>query len=220
MIFLYIYYPPHVTIADFVFMKNNSSESSLFIERLKKGEEDAYTYLIDTYHHRLCVYANSLVNDKYHAEDIVQNVFIRTWEKRNNLKTNFALKGFLYKSVHNEFIDQYRKRKAVTALEKKYIEELDKFVEKDDAIFEKLLSLVHREIQNLPPKCKKIFLMSKQEGFSNLEIAEHLDVSIKTIEYHITKAFAILRQRTNNEMQPILFLMFGFRKRNKVKSTN
>lgn len=198
-------------------MKNDFNENSFFIERLKKGEQDAYTQLIDRYHHRLCVYANSLVNDQYQAEDIVQNVFIRTWEKRKNLKPNFALKGFLYKSVHNEFIDQYRKRKAVTALEKKYIEELDRFVEKDDAFFEKLLSLVHREIQNLPPKCKKIFLMSKQEGFSNLEIAEHLDVSIKTIEYHITKAFAILRQRTTSEIQPILFLMFGFQKIKKAE---
>ena len=186
-------------------MEDNLNDNSLFIERLIKGEEDSYTYLIDTYHHRLCVYANSLVNDKYQAEDIVQNVFIRTWEKRKNLKPNFALKGFLYKSVHNEFIDQYRKRKAVTALEKKYIEELERFVEKDDIFFEKLLSIVHREIQNLPPKCKKIFLMSKQQGFSNLEIAEHLNVSIKTIEYHITKAFAILRQRTDSKIQPIVY---------------
>jgi len=192
-------------------MKDYHYESSLFIERLRKGEEDAFKHLIDRYHHRLYVYANSLIKDKYQAEDIVQNVFIRTWENRHRLKANLALKGFLYKSVHNEFIDQYRKKRATNVLEKKYFEELDKYGEKDEAFFEKLLSLVYHEIQNLPPKCRKIFLMSKQQGFSNLEIAEHLDLSIKTIEYHITKAFSLLRKKTNCHLQskPVLIHPFS-----------
>ncbi|AYN69709.1 RNA polymerase sigma-70 factor [Euzebyella marina] len=194
------------------------NDNTLLIQNLKNGDEKAYEYLVDNYHHRLCVYANSLVNDHDHAEDIVQNVFIRTWERRHNLKSNFTIKSFLYKSVHNEFIDQYRKKKSVTALEKKYIEELERFTEKDEVFFERLLNLVQREIQNLPPKCRKIFLMSKQEGFTNVEIAEQLNVSIKTIEYHITKAFAILRQKANKDMEPVLFLLFGFRRPSKLKA--
>ena len=102
--------------------------------------------------------------------------------------------------------------------EKKYIEELERFTEKDEVFFERLLNLVQREIQNLPPKCRKIFLMSKQEGFTNVEIAEQLNVSIKTIEYHITKAFAILRQKANKDMEPVLFLLFGFRRPSKLKA--
>ena len=199
-------------------MRIDFNDNTLLIQNLKNGDEKAYEYLVDTYHHRLCVYANSLVNDNDHAEDIVQNVFIRTWERRHNLKSNFTIKSFLYKSVHNEFIDQYRKKKSVTALEKKYIEELERFTEKDEVFFERLLNLVQREIQNLPPKCRKIFLMSKQEGFTNVEIAEQLNVSIKTIEYHITKAFAILRQKANKDMEPVLFLLFGFRRPSKLKA--
>tara|TARA_B100001750_G_scaffold231123_1_gene228596 strand:- start:411331 stop:411930 length:600 start_codon:yes stop_codon:yes gene_type:complete len=199
-------------------MRIDFNDNTLLIQNLKNGDEKAYEYLVDTYHHRLCVYANSLVNDHDHAEDIVQNVFIRTWERRHNLKSNFTIKSFLYKSVHNEFIDQYRKKKSVTALEKKYIEELERFTEKDEVFFERLLNLVQREIQNLPPKCRKIFLMSKQEGFTNVEIAEQLNVSIKTIEYHITKAFAILRQKANKDMEPVLFLLFGFRRPSKLKA--
>ncbi|MFD2606725.1 RNA polymerase sigma factor [Euzebyella marina] len=199
-------------------MRIDFNDNTLLIQNLKNGDEKAYEYLVDNYHHRLCVYANSLVNDHDHAEDIVQNVFIRTWERRHNLKSNFTIKSFLYKSVHNEFIDQYRKKKSVTALEKKYIEELERFTEKDEVFFERLLNLVQREIQNLPPKCRKIFLMSKQEGFTNVEIAEQLNVSIKTIEYHITKAFAILRQKANKDMEPVLFLLFGFRRPSKLKA--
>ncbi|MUH35238.1 RNA polymerase sigma-70 factor [Zobellia amurskyensis] len=192
-------------------IQTDFSNSIHLIEHLKNGDERAYEYLVDIYHHRLCIYASSLVNDKDQAEDIVQNVFIKTWERRDNLKTDFTIKSFLYKSVHNEFIDQYRKQKSVTALEKKYIEELERFTEKDEIFFEKLLGIVQQEIQNLPPKCRKIFLMSKQEGFSNIEIAEQLNLSKKTIEYHITKAFAILRQKANNDIGPILFLLYRFR---------
>lgn len=178
-------------------MEAEFNDNTFLIGQLKKGNEKAFAYLVDTFHHRLCVYANSLVKDADLAEDIVQNVFIRTWERRNTLKTEFTIKSFLYRSVHNEFIDQYRKRKSVSALEKKYIEEMEQITTGDDAILERLLSFVQREIHNLPPKCKKIFLMSKEEGCTNHEIAERLNVSKKTIEYHISKSFAILRQKAH-----------------------
>ncbi len=179
-------------------MVSEFSDNVFLINQLKQGNERAYAYLVDAYHHRLCVYANSLVADKGRAEDIVQNVFIRTWEQRNTLKTEFRIKSFLYRAVHNEFIDQYRKRKSVSSVEKKYLDEMERITTADDAILlERLFSFVQREIQNLPPKCKKIFLMSKEEGCTNHEIAERLNVSKKTIEYHMTKAFVILRRKAN-----------------------
>ncbi|WP_091867655.1 RNA polymerase sigma factor [Pricia antarctica] len=181
-------------------MEIDFHDNSCLIKQLKNGNEKAYAYLVDTFYHRLCVYANSLVKDKDRAEDIVQNVFVHTWERRNTLKTDFTIKSFLYRSVHNEFVDQYRKRKAVSALEKKYIEEMKQITTGDDAFLERLLFFVQREIHNLPPKCKKIFLMSKEEGCTNHEIAERLNVSKKTIEYHISKSFAILRQKAHGHI--------------------
>ncbi len=176
------------------------NNNAFLINQLKQGNEKAYAHLVDAYHHRLCVYANSLAKDKDRAEDIVQNVFIRIWERRHMLITDFTIKSFLYRSVHNEFIDQYRKQKSVTALEKKYSYEIERFTPRDDAFLERLFAFVQGEIHNLPPKCKKIFLMSKEEGCTNHEIAERLNVSKKTIEYHITKAFVILRQKANVHM--------------------
>lgn len=171
------------------------NNENLLTTDLKNGNEYAFTFLIEKFNHRLCVYADSLINDKDIAQDIVQNVFIKTWEKRNNLKPEFSIKNFLYKSVFNEFIDQNRKRQFVTTLEKKYIEALDYVVHEQDDMLEKLFAFVQTEIKNLPPKCKKVFLMSKQEGLSNIEISNRLDLSIKTIEYHISKAYTIMRTR-------------------------
>tara|TARA_R110001592_G_scaffold194515_2_gene442066 strand:- start:1710 stop:2330 length:621 start_codon:yes stop_codon:yes gene_type:complete len=179
------------------FMKHNFEDNADLITHLKKGNEKAYSFLVKCYNHKLCVYANSLINDSAMAEDIVQNVFIKTWERRHYLSPDFSIKSFLYKSVYNEYIDQYRKNRAVTKLEKKYIEALDNIVENDNNILERLFLLVQKEIQNLPPKCKDIFILSKQEGLSNVEISEYLNVSPKTVEAHITKAFSMIRERVN-----------------------
>lgn len=186
------------------------SSNSQLIEALKSGDSKAYTFLMDTYYHKLCVYTYSLVHDQDIAEDIVQNVFIRTWKKRDQLKADFEIKSFLYKSVYNEFIDYYRKQKSVFPLENKYISALSSVVEdEDEQSLEKLLKLVKLEIQNLPPKCKEIFLLSKQEGLTNIEIAEYKNVSVKSVEAHITKAFSILRKSVGNKMSSVLFLLFG-----------
>ena len=61
----------------------------------------------------------------------------------------------------------------------------------------------------LPPKCKETFLLSKQEGLTNIEIANFMNVSIRTVESHMNKAFRILREKLKDKVKPILFLMFG-----------
>lgn len=182
------------------------------IAELKNGKECAYSFLVDSFNHKLCVYAMGLTSDKDLAEDIVQNVFVKTWEKRRNLKPDLSIKSYLYKSVYNEFIDQNRKRRSVTALEKKYIEELDSIVEVDEDRLEKLFLIVQREIENLPPKCRKIFLLSRKDCLSNMEISERLNVSLKTVEAHITKAFKLIRNKamTKENLKPVFFFVLAY----------
>jgi RNA polymerase sigma-70 factor (family 1) len=196
-------------------MKNDDySDNNVLIEALRNGDEKAYAYLIDTYHHKLCVYANSLVKNIYSAEDIVQNVFIKVWEQRTRLKSDYALKSFLYKLVYNEFIDLYRKNQSLFSLEKSYYDALNSIVFEDDSeSFQRVLNVVNKEIQNLPPKCKEVFILSKKEGLTNIEIAEHLDVSVKTVEAQITKAFSILRTSLEEKVKNVLFLLFGKKKK-------
>ncbi len=191
-------------------MKWDFENQTTLIEDLKKGNENAYVYLVEHYHNRLCVYANSLIRDDLMAEDIVQNVFVQVWEKRHKLKHDFSLENYLYKSVHNKFIDQYRKGKAVMALERKYIEALELAVEEKDEMQEqKILGILFDAIHELPPKCKQIFLLSKKEGLTNMEISEYLNVSKKTVEGQITKAFGILREKLGRKYELIMIIVFG-----------
>ena len=202
-------------------MKPFYKNEKKLIQSLKKGDALAYKFLLNEYHQKLCVYASSLTNNTELAEDIVQNVFIKIWKKRLKLKDKFNLKSYLYKSVYNEFIDQYRKNKTVLTLEKKYIDALAYVVEQEDEnSTERLIVIVKKEIEKLPPKCKQTFLLSKQEGLTNIEIAEYLDVSIKSVEAHITKAFRILRDKIGNKVDGILFLLFGNKKNTKKLTLN
>ena len=194
-------------------MKISYSNSEQLIKHLKKGNKNAHTYLINLYYDKLCDYASNLSRDHYMSEDIVQNVFIKIWDKRARLKTHFVIKKYLYKAVYNEFIDQYRKDIATTALEKKYIEELDLYLEnEDEQKLMELMNLVKQQIELLPPKCKETFLLSRYEGLTYVEIAEYLNVSIKTVEDHMSRAFTTLRKKVGEKMHRLLFLLFGMNK--------
>jgi RNA polymerase sigma-70 factor (family 1) len=164
------------------------------IKGLKNGDSNAYSFMVDQYHNKLCVYAYQLTNDRDHAKDIVQNVFVKIWTIRQKLKDEFNVKGYLYKSVYNEFLNQERSRRQTITLDNKNIEALDLFIEsEDEQSMDWLIDLVKKGINNLPPRCKEIFILSKNEGLTNIEIAEYLNVSVKSVEAQITKAFMLLR---------------------------
>ena len=193
-------------------MNNRNKLNSSLVRRLKEGDESAYGYMIDVYDHRLCLYANSLVSNILLAEDIVQNVYLKVWEKRHKLNPELSLTSFLFKSVYNDCITEFHKNKQITALKRKYIEELDAiFEDKDQDSLESLIKMVTLAIQELPPKCKQIFLLSKKEGLTHIEIAEYLNLSPKTIERHITMAFSRIRKNVRSKTDIVLFVLFGFR---------
>ncbi|WP_233164171.1 RNA polymerase sigma factor [Snuella sedimenti] len=176
---------------------------------MKIGNPKAYDYLMHSFYQKLCAYAYTLSHDHGTAEDIVQNVFVEVWLNKKNINPVFSIKNYLYKSVYNEFINQYRKSKPVYCLEKKYLEAVDIEVENTYDNLDELVKLVNKEINCLPPKCRQIFLLNKKEGLSHIEIAEYLDVSMKTIEGHMTRGFKILRDRLDDKMKTVFFILFG-----------
>ncbi|MEN0048638.1 MAG: RNA polymerase sigma-70 factor [Bacteroidota bacterium] len=171
-------------------------DNKVLINRLKNGEESAYMHLVDQYYRRLYAYALTLINEHAAAQDIVQNVFTKTWQFRKKLDDRHSLQNFLFKSVYNEFVNAYKKNEANKNLYQKYYEVLQREVQEPDEQYHKgLVDLVVQEAEKLPPKCKKVFFLSKREGLTNAEISEYLDISIKAVEAQITKAFSALRKK-------------------------
>ena len=189
------------------------SNSSLLINRLMEGEETAYAHVVEHYHHQLCVYAASLTKDRDVAEDLVQNVFIKLWKRRERLNVKVSLTSMLYKAVFNEFVDFYRNRTTVMKAEERYYEHLDAIVrEYDDTSIETAIKMVFEAIETLPERCREIFILSKKDGLTNTEIAGHLGISVKTVEGQISKAFKFLRDTLGEQIKPILFLLFPYRR--------
>ncbi|WP_238857887.1 RNA polymerase sigma factor [Poritiphilus flavus] len=188
------------------------------ISSLKRGDENSFIYLVDSYSQRLFGYALTLTNHHEMAQDIVQNVFLKTWEKRKKLRIESSLQNYLFKSVYNEFINQYKKKRSTMILEQKYFKALEKTVAlHDETSWEKIMTKIMEEIQKLPPRCQEVFLLSRKEGLTNLEISEYLDISIKTVEAQITKAFSILRENLGNNYKAMLFLLFGTRYKRQIQ---
>lgn len=154
-----------------------------------------YERLYKLYYNELCSYVSSLTKSSASAEDIVQNVMLKIWKSKHNLNINGSLKNYLYRSCYNEFVDTYNKRKK----ELNYVDSVQKEVleffleDESDFIIEKTKH-VHIEIEKLPPKCKEIFVLAKINGFKYKEIAEQLDISIKTVETQMTKAMYRIKE--------------------------
>lgn len=178
-----------------LFLKQHFKNQILLVEELNKGNKLAYEYLYSTYYNALCVYANSFVNDVVLAEEFVQNTMINVWNKKPNIIISSSLKSYLYKSVYNLFINYYRlKQKELTYANQLKHEALNYFIEADDDLISEKIKIVKAEIEKLPGKCKEVFIMNKVQGMKYKEVAEALNISIKTVEAQISKALKQLKR--------------------------
>lgn len=177
-------------------MKQNSIK---FYRNLQENDNLAWRQLVNLYSDRLYAYALSLSSDHNVSSDIVQQVFINLFESKHRIDPKYSLKSFLYKSTYNLFVDNYRKKKSMSLLHEQYYHLLDQFVTNtDEEDFSKKINLLNDLIETLPLKTKEVFTLSKHNGLTNTEISEILDVSVKTVEGHITRAFKLLRKKANN----------------------
>jgi len=156
----------------------------------------AYTCLVNLYSRKLFAYAISLSGDYSLAKDIVQEVFLKTFEHRDKLNPNYSIDGFLYRSTYNQFINTYHKNKSLLKVHDDYVKYLNQIIEDDNnSDFDQRILKITKCIEKLPKKCKEIFLLSKRDGLTNQEISEILKISIKTVESQITIAFKQLRKQ-------------------------
>ncbi|NQX81032.1 MAG: sigma-70 family RNA polymerase sigma factor [Flavobacteriaceae bacterium] len=174
------------------------NDNDSLVLKLKAGDRDTYNYIVEKYYDRLYAYAFTLSRNQVVAEDTLQEVFIKIWEKKSNLNSDMPIINYMYKMVYNEFINKYRKNKKTQETELEYFKNINKLVEIDtQSESNERSTILNREIELLPNKCKEIFTLSKRRGFSNDEISKHLKISVKAVEAQITKAYSTLRLKIN-----------------------
>ena len=170
-----------------------SLNNKKLIKALKKNDPLAWQQAVNEFSDNLYAYAISLCSNHEMASEIVQQVFVNTYEGKHKLNPEYSLKSFLYRSAFNKFIDMYRKKKSMSALHEQYYFLLEQLSTDNENDLSDKLKMMNLKIESLPSRTKEIFCLSKQSGLSNVEISEILDISLKTVEGHITKAFKLLR---------------------------
>jgi RNA polymerase sigma-70 factor, ECF subfamily len=166
------------------------------LESLKSGDIRAFERLFRHYYPLLVAFAIRYVNDREAAREIVQDFFVKLFERRQSLIIETSVKSYLYRSVHNYCINHINQK----AIHDRHIRnlELDREVteDPDSAIRNsELQQRIHDVVEQLPSKCRKIFRMNRYEGLKNEEIAEALNLSKRTVETQISKALRILRAK-------------------------
>ncbi len=179
-----------------VIMKNhhNNIEKSI-INGLIEGDQKSYKILFDQYYDWLCNYVHKLSNDSTLSEDLVQNVFLRLWEKKSTLHITSSLRNYLFRSCHNEYLMHLRKQKKEIDLldELKWKALFQLYQENEKTQQEADWLKIESAIEKLPKKCQEVFKLSRFEQKKHKEIAEILGISTKTVEIHITKALRFLK---------------------------
>lgn len=161
---------------------------------LRDGEEIAYKALFFKYYDWLCNYIYKLNDDYALSEDIVQDIIIKLWENRNTIVIQSSLKNYLFKSCHNQFLQHVRKEKIkLDFLDSLRWDILYEIYSEEDVTQTKINKL-HELINELPPRCKDVFMKSKFEKKKYREIAEDMNISIKTVENQMSKALNYLRE--------------------------
>ena len=184
--------------------------NNIRVKAIRSGDRKVFKTVIESYYDQVYWYAKSLTRDVDLAKDLTQDAFLKLWKKRDKVKKGTIIKGWLYKSVRNKFLDNVKKHGKETYLfETTFAETLDNVVSREyQEELQRKMQIVEREIERLPNKCHQVFKLSKKDGLTNNEIAEHLGISIKTVEGHLTKALKILREKLKGKIQ-ILFIVFG-----------
>jgi RNA polymerase sigma-70 factor (ECF subfamily) len=173
----------------------NSIPDSELMDLLKADDQIAFTELYNRYKGLLYIYACKITKDDDIAEDLIQEIFINVWDKRQTNNFTSSISSYFYTAIRYKFFDLIDKQK----VRADYVQTLQLFIEKgepitDNYILEKeLAATIEKEVYNLPEKMRNVFLMSRKENLSNKEIAERLQISDKTVRNQLSTALKTLK---------------------------
>lgn len=180
---------------------------------MRENFDKVYNTLFHKHYSNLLFYATRFLSD-HEAEDVVQDVFVELWKRKDTIEVGDQIQAFLYRSVYTKSINVL-KHKRVQNMYSAEMEDLYKrkiefyhpdFNETIKRIENKeFRKEIHGVINELPDKCKEVFKLSYLQGLKNKEIAEMLDISLRTVEAHMYKALRFLRSRLSHLTFMILF---------------
>ena len=181
-------------------VKDTKSNTEL-VRLLKRGDMKAFDIIYEKYSRRLYGFVFRYVKQDADTEEIVQDVFIKIWKSRTKIDVYSSFESFLFTIAHNAMVNLLKKR----VTEQKYVEHVkslqvinESYELTDEIHYKELEQKFLGLLDELSPRQKEIFQLSREEGLSNKEIADKLGISIQTVKNHLVTTLSFLKNKLDN----------------------
>lgn len=174
---------------------DNFSEERSLILRLIGGDEDAFCELYATYKKRLIYFAMRFLKSREYAEDVFQDAFTVVWQSRRFINPDASFSSYLYTIMRNRILNQLRNSANEEKLKESILSQALDYTEdtKREVMLNDLKSLISHALQQLTPRQREIFEMSREAQLSHKEIADKLGISVNTVQEHISISLKLIR---------------------------
>ncbi|MCK5730351.1 MAG: RNA polymerase sigma-70 factor [Draconibacterium sp.] len=190
---------------------NEYQSDSELVEKVRKGDLEAFDQIFKKYGNRLFGFALSYIKSKEETEDIVQDVFLKIWDTRKNLKKETSLKSYLFTIAYHDMCQVFRKKQIHDKFLEKRSDTSDATINMEMHLeYKATLEQVNQLIDKLPKKQRVIFIKSRKEGKSSREIAEEMNLAPGTIDNNISGALKFLRKHISEKNFALLLLFAVF----------
>jgi RNA polymerase sigma-19 factor, ECF subfamily len=166
------------------------------LDRIRRSDEDAFDSVFRAYYAALVGIAEGLLRSRAEAEDVGQDVMLELWRRRESLRVDDSLRGYLFQATRNRALNHIRHRR-VERRGEPHVAPASSVPAVADAelVHEEIDAAVRQTVAELPPRCREVFELSRVHGLSYGEIARTLGISVKTVEAQMGKALRTLRER-------------------------
>ncbi len=194
------------------FIRMELDEGSI-ISLLAKRNEKAFEQVFKTHFKSLHAYAFTIVRDEMVAEELVQNIFFKLWERPESLSISGPVAAYLYKAVHNESLNHLKHLKVRQKHQSHVLHQMKNETESaaKKIAFKELEGKLQKALQELPEQCRTIFQLSRFEDLKYREIADRLKISPKTVENQMGKALKLLRLKLIDFLPLTILLLLTFK---------
>jgi RNA polymerase sigma-70 factor (ECF subfamily) len=191
-------------------LSSEINDQNLFLQ-LKSGSKEAFRTLFDRYGLRIHRFALGYLKSDHDAEELVQEVFLKLWDKRESLDSSKNTKGFIFKIAVNAIYDFIRRKNIQKAFQEFAIQNPANSDETwHEVVYNDMLAQMNQLISQMPEQRQKVFKLSREDGLSNDEISQKLGLSKRTIENQLYRATAFLKKNLPLDSVPVLLFFSLF----------
>ena len=192
---------PHEDAAAAAADRRREARDRTWVDGVRTGDAAAFDAIFTAYADALCGFVYTYLRSHDEAQEVVQDLFLWIWEHRAEWEVPGSLRKYLFKSARNRAISHLRHRRVERELAERLTRQAERAASEgtsprpdDQLCADELASVIDRAVGQLSERCREVFILNRRQGFSYAEVADLLDISTKTVEIHMGRAFTTIRE--------------------------